>query len=64
MLKPMFGLSGQEKYAKDIRAGEYVLLGGTKLLHVDEIRETEGVLHLITEAGKLLFASNDILRVI
>lgn len=59
----MFGLRYQEKHAAEIQAGEYVLLGGVKLLHVREVVPAEGLLQLVTEAGQLLFSPNDVLRV-
>jgi hypothetical protein len=60
----MFGLRVKEKNVSEIKAGEYVVLGGIKLLHIREIVETEGRVQLATELGNFLFLPSDILRVV
>lgn len=60
----MFGLRVREKAVQDIEAGEYLLLGGIKLLYISDILQTDGLFQLVTDAGKLLFPATDVLRVV
>jgi hypothetical protein len=60
----MFGLRVKEKNASEVRSGEYVVLGGIKLLHVREVVEMDGFFQIATELGNFLFSPSDVLRVI